>query len=284
VGNGDLRHLTARPLARPITYAELDRRRAELGGDGAVSDDVKLLIVQCGANLGFAGGNNVGLQYLLNSGATGCVWLLNNDTVVAPDSARRLAETLESDATIGGVGAMMYEYDRPDFIDAAGGGRLVRWQGMPRETTATGQRRGTPQAIPRQLDFITFGSMMIPIEVVRRVGLIDERYFLYCEDIDYSLRIKAAGLQIALCDSAEVWHKGGRSVVHRSPRHDYHLVRSSLLLVRKFNPVLVPLAMMYSLARCALPKVVRFQGTRLKAVGRAYRDFFASPKPAVRAD
>jgi hypothetical protein len=76
-----------------------------------------------------------------------------------------------------------------------------------------------------------------------------------------------------------VWHKEGKSVGHGSAFHDYHVVRSVLLLVRKFYPHLLPLAVMYSVYRCLLPKVVRLQYTRFRAVLRAYGDLLRSSSP-----
>jgi GT2 family glycosyltransferase len=276
---GQLRHLTPGAVPKPIRYAVLDRAEAERGGDGEdrrrALRSAELLIVRTGANLGFAGGNNVGLAYLLASGAAGFVWMLNNDMVVDRYAMRHMVDVIEADATIGCVGATLLEYSDPEVVQAAGGGRLVRWQGMPRETTAAGQRRGTPGAVPRRLDFISCGCMLVRLSVVAEVGLIDERYFMYCEDIDYSLRIRATGRRIGYAPAAEVWHKGGSSTIYGSPRHDYYLVRSALLLVHKFDPALLPLAVGFSLYRCALPKMVRLQGARLGAVARGYRDFLS---------
>jgi hypothetical protein len=269
---GELRHLAPDPVAKPIRVTELDRQRAERAGADPARD-AELIVIRTGANLGFAGGNNVGLRYLTGVAKHDLVWLLNNDMVVAPDSLRLMVDRLLGGNRVGLVGATLLEYARPEIIDSAGGGRLVPWQGMPRETSATGQKRGTPAAIPSRLDFISCGCLLTHVATVADIGLIDERYFMYCEDIDYSLRARARGLSIVHCVPAEIWHKGGSSVVHRSPRHDYYLVRSALLLVQKFHPHLLPAAMGFSLYRCLLPKVIRFQGARLRAVARGYRDF-----------
>jgi GT2 family glycosyltransferase len=266
-----LQHLATGTVRKPVTIVELDREWAEQGGTDR-SRAAEIVLIHTGGNLGFAGGNNVGLRHLL-ARESGYVWLLNNDTVVAPDSLRLMVETLERRVGVGLVGATLLEYGRPDIIDAAGGGRVVAWQGMPRETTATGKRRGTPGATPHQIDFITCGCMLARLQTVHDIGIIDERYFMYCEDIDYSLRVRASGLSIVYCPEAEIWHKGGSTVVHGSPRHDYYLVRSALMLVQKFHPALLPLAAAFSMYRCLLPKVVRFQGERVRAVARAYRDF-----------
>jgi GT2 family glycosyltransferase len=260
-----------RPDPRPVAFVEFDRTTAEAGI--VPNTDVPLVLIQNGANLGFAGGNNVGLRYLLESGASGMVCLLNNDMVVATDSVSHLARALEESPGIGCVGPTLLEYRQPNLVQAAAGGAVYRWQGLPRPHSASGQPRGSHAALhPDRLDFIGMGCMMLPMAVVRRVGLIDERFFLYCEDIDYSLRILDEDLHLGFVAKAEVWHKGGSSSVHGSAFHDYHMIRSSLLLVRKFAPDALPAALAYSVARCVTPKLLRGEWGRLAATVRAYRD------------
>jgi GT2 family glycosyltransferase len=259
----------------PIRLVEYDRRAAEAGGDAAAAD-ATLVLIAAGDNVGFAGGNNIGLRFLLASDSTGLVCFLNNDMVVAPESLSRMVSTLESDPSIGCVGPTLLEYHAPDVVQAAAGGMFVEWQGLPRPHSSTGEPKGSwAERHPDRLDFIGMGCMLLSVDTVRRVGLIDERFFLYCEDIDYSLRLRSAGLRLALAADADVWHKGGASSVHGSSFHDYQMVRSSLLLVRKLNPGLLPAAVVYSLARCALPKLARGQWGRFSATMRAYLHAFA---------
>jgi GT2 family glycosyltransferase len=271
----------AEPLRKrrdPIPFAEYSRPQAERGGDRAM-DGARFILIAVGENLGFAGGNNVGLRLITARNEAKFVWLLNNDTVVAANAMCELVKVATRDGALGSVGATLLEYWSPNVVQAAGGGRLVSWQGLPREHSATGQARGSREGThPDRLDFISMGCLLVPLDVVKRVGLIDERYFLYCEDIDYSLRVRALGWRLAFAAGAEVWHKGGAAAIHGSSRHDYYMVRSALLLVHKFFPRRLPIAFGFSLFRCALPKVVRGQWTRLRAVLRAYRDFAAAAR------
>ena len=273
----DLRHLMDAPRLEPTPFVELDRATAERGGTTA-SRSARVVLVHIGDNLGFAGGNNVGMRYALASRAgeeEGFVCLLNNDTVVSRDWLSRLMVAIAADETIGAVGAMLFEYYEPELVESAGGGVVHSWQGMPRGTTATRQRRGTTASIPRRLDFLTGACMLMRASTLDRVGLIDERFFLYCEDIELSLRIRRHGWRIALVADAEIWHKNGGSTRRQGARRDYYIVRNSLLLVHKLYPMLVPVAVAFSLYRCALPKILRRDWTRLRAVGGAYRDFFS---------
>jgi len=269
--SGPLPARAASPVPKPIPFVEYSREEAERGG-APDAVDVPLVLVQTGANLGFAGGNNVGLRYLLASGAEGFVWLLNNDMVVAPDVLEHLLAAADTTPAVGAVGATILDYVEPDRVQEAAGGIVVEWHGMVTRMCESGRTRETVRAPLARLDYVSGGCLLAPLDVVRRVGLLDERFFLYAEDIEWSLRMRAAGFALAWAPRALVWHKGGRSAVHGSPLHDYHYVRSSLLLARKLRPRMLPLALAWSAVRCGLPKLARGEWRRLDAVWRAGRD------------
>jgi GT2 family glycosyltransferase len=273
-----LQHLLDAPRTPPAPFIELDRIVAEQGGTSEARA-ARLLLIRNEQNLGFAGGNNVGMRYAIATrrqapNAESYVCLLNNDTVVARDWLSRMMDVIQPDESIGAAGAMLYEYYAPNLVESAGGGVVYPWQGMPRATSAHRQERGTPAAVPRRLDFLSGACMLMRTSTLERVGLIDERYFIYCEDIDLSLRIRKLGLRLTLVPTAEMWHKNGGIMGTLTARRDYYMVRNSLLLVHKLYPAMVPPAVAFSLYRCALPKLLRGDWTRLGAVGRAYRDFF----------
>src|SRR5262249_38976531 len=119
-------------------------------------------------------------------------------------------------------------------------------------------------------NFISGACLLVRTEVIGRVGVLDERYFLYNEDADWCLRIEAAGFRLAHAPTAVVWHKGGQSSVQGSAVHDFHVVRSSLLFVHKLHPARLPVAVVCSIFQCLAPKIVRGQWNRLAAVWRAY--------------
>jgi GT2 family glycosyltransferase len=262
----------ARSQARALRLVEYSRAEAERGGDRRL-ESAELVLIHSGSNLGFAAGNNVGIRLLATCSPDCHVWLLNNDMVVRPNTLSLMQGRLSGDAGIGAVGATLLEYYHPNTVQAAGGGRFVKWQGFPRPHSAAGKARGTKAALhPDRLDFLSMGCVLMPMAVVKQVGLIDERFFMYCEDIDYSLRLVAAGYRLEFASNAEVFHKGSASAVAGSPVHDYNMVKSALLLVRKHNHGALPVAACYSLWRCAAPKVLRGEWVRLAAALRGLRD------------
>lgn len=272
------RQFAAAPRESPAPFAEVGMSEAERGAT-ADARIARVLLVRNDTNLGFAGGNNVAMRYAIaarhaDTGADSYVCLLNNDTIVTREWLSRMMTHIEADASIGAAGAMLYEYYAPDLVEAAGGGVVYPWQGMPRATSAHRQPRGTAAAVPRRLDFLTGACMLMRTATLERVGLIDERYFIYCEDIDLSLRIRRMGLRLELVREAEMWHKNGGVMGKLTARRDYYMVRNSLLLVHKHYPAMLPAALLFSLYRCSMPKLARGEWSRMRAVGAAYRDFF----------
>ena len=269
--------------SRVGTIVEIDRPGAETGSSAA-----DLLLIQTGDNLGFAGGNNVGLRYLLRRDDCEYIWLLNNDTVVAPDALDALVRHAESDPLLGAVGGTLL-MEEPDVVQDAGGISSA-WHGMSRAIGA-GQRAADLPPEPPRLDYVSGGCLLVRLATVRQVGLLDERFFMYSEDADWGIRLRQAGFRLAVSLKARVWHKGGGSVHYHTPRHDYYVTKSALLFMQKHYPARLPFAFIYSLYRCLLPKIVRLQWRRFLAVLRAYRDIIeqmrpgrAAPRPPFSAD
>ena len=271
-----LRALSEPPVPKPIRFVGYDNVRAEAGGR---SDDVDapLTLINVGSNRGFTGGNNVGLRYLLaNRGdelANEYVCLLNNDAVIAPSCIGHMVDLAERDAAIGAVGGTMFEYSAPNVVQVAGGGWVSLWHGGTRANGVGASRAEPPD---RALGFVSGCCMLVRLSTVARVGLLDERYFMYGDDTDWCVRMRAHGYRMGYAREAEIWHRGAGTAVRGGWTSDYHNVRSPLLFVWKFRPLRMPAAFAYSVYRCVLPKVVRGQWKRLRAVGRAYADVLGS--------
>lgn len=265
---------TGSPPQKPIGVEVLTRADVDTGRCVPASG-APLVLIQNGDNLGFAGGNNVALRYILERGDADYVWLLNNDTVVHPGALSAMLSTAKAETRAGMVGSRLLHYAEPDRLQAAGGGSIVAWTGLT--LMAGGEERDSDRwASTLELDYVTGASLLVRWELVREMGGLDERFFLYSEEVDWCVRARRLGWKLLYAPGSRVWHKGGRSVVHRSPLHDYHVVRGMLLLVQRHYPQYLPLTFAYSVYRCIMPKLMRFDLLRMRAVLRAYQDFFSN--------
>lgn len=241
-----LRRLVAPPVRKPIAYVRYDRPTAEAGGDPRDAE-VPLVLIQTGANLGFAGGNNVALRYLLGRGDCDTVWLLNNDTVVEPDSLRHLQAVISRDSRVGMAGSTLLYYNHPAVVQAFGGGSYNPWLALPRHI-GENQSSTAPvdvAEVERRLAFVAGASLLVRCDLLREVGLLNERYFLYFEELDLALRARGK-YTLAYAPESRVYHKEGASIgthetdTGKSLRSDYYFLRNRILLARRFTPRKLP--------------------------------------------
>ncbi len=181
-------------------------------------------------NRGFAGGYNAGIRAALEGGAN-AVLLLNNDTLVAPDALDRLAEALAADERIGLVTAKITYAADPRRIWTVGANLNVF---LDLKDGGQGQIDTGQWATPRDVDFAPFCAIFVRRAVFESVGLLDEGFFLYYEDMDYCRRARQAGWRVRLCPAAGVLHdvsasSGGRD----SPLERYWMAQSSGRYFRK---------------------------------------------------
>ena len=180
-------------------------------------------------NRGYAGGNNVGLAWALDQGAD-WVLVLNEDTILAEDCVARLVAVGESDPRIGIIGPMVYHFDEPDVIQTAGGMLGASWSALliGNNQPDTGQFRE-----PRPVEWISGCAMLIRRRLLEQVGLFDERFFIYWEEIDLCVRARQAGWRLVHAPQAKLWHKGVTRDYRPKPAVTYYTTRNHLLLLQK---------------------------------------------------
>jgi GT2 family glycosyltransferase len=211
----------------------------------ALHPDVTLL--QSGANLGFAGGNNVGLRYALEHGAE-YVWLLNNDTLVEPDALTYLVEKMQRESELGLCGSTLIYESRRDTVQALGGARYNRWLGSVRHI---GQHQPRTQAVDEgavqgQLDYLIGASMLASRAFLETVGLLQEDYFLYFEELDWAARARGR-FRLGYAARSIVYHKEGSSIggtdrakAAKSYTADLYALKNRVRFTRRFYPYALP--------------------------------------------
>jgi GT2 family glycosyltransferase len=185
-------------------------------------------MIETGANLGFAAGNNVGLRYALDQ-QYDYTLLLNNDTEVAPDFLATLIQAAESDVTIGVVGPTIYYDERPDLIWSAGGS--IDWRHGTSAMRGIGARdRG--QYVTSDVDFVSGCALLCKRVALERAGLLDERFFMYYEETEWCVRTKRAGFRILHVPDAHIWHKIPLDARADQPYVAYYMTRNRLLFLQ----------------------------------------------------
>lgn len=188
-------------------------------------------ILETGANLGYAGGNNAGIRHALSAGAD-YVLILNNDVVVSPDSITRLVEALHDETTAGIATPLIADAAQPHTIWTMGAridsrtGMVIRMHaGLPVNDAKAQERFKT--------DIAPGSAMLVRREVFERVDLMDEAYFLYFEEADWCLATRRAGFNIVVVPSSVMWHKVSATLGKTSPITDYYMARNHLRFISR---------------------------------------------------
>ena len=190
-------------------------------------------IIRNEQNLGFTGGNNVGIRDALER-SPDYLLLLNNDTVVAPNFLSELVKVAETDKRIGLLNPKIYYFEPPDRIWYAGGIRKP-WRVFPLHLGLRKRDDGSYNQT-REVSFITGCALMIKAVVVRQIGLLDEVFFLTFEDADWSMRASRAGFKQFYVPASVIWHKDSyvtKKSIGNAGRN-FYTMRNTVLFARKY--------------------------------------------------
>lgn len=285
-----LRGLTIPPVGKPVSYVAYrkskdgltgyranDVEQAQPGCDQAgKSDGSPVIFIHAGANLGFAGANNLAIRFALSRGDCDFVLLLNNDTVVRSDFIVRMEKAFEGKHEVGLVGGLIRLYNQPQDVWFAGGDFHWYREGVHRKKFA-------PTDSLVNSDFITGCLMMIPKYVIDKVGLFPEEYFLYGEDSDYCRMTLKAGYRNYASLQSVVYHKVSKSTGGNFSATMYYYYNRSRLLhhYRHFNRLdFVFFFVVFMIARVGrfLQFMVNGNADAQRSMIRAVKDFFKMGK------
>jgi len=237
----------------------------------------EITVIENSTNLGFSGGNNIGIRHAIGSGAD-LIWLLNNDTIV--DTHVLSFTDVFLDTKVGAAGCKIYfapghEFHHDRYTEKERGhvfwyaGGMVDWKNM------YASHRGVDEIDHGQYDtiestqFITGCSCVVRSKVIQEVGMLDDAYFLYLEDLDWNIRIQKAGWKTMYVPTSIVWHvNAGSSGRPGNPLHEYYFTRNRLLLGMRYAPVRTKFAL--------LREAIRFSITESDIRKKAVKDWILS--------
>ena len=232
------------PSHKPIKYVEYTRNEIESAAY-VFDKEAKLILIKNGKNLGFAGGNNIGLKYVLKQGDFKYVWLLNNDTVVDKNALTELVKKTEEGKNIGICGSTLLYSDKPDMVQVYGGGRYNPRIGN--NFTNGGKTRYSEESatshIKNKITDVRGASMLVSKAFLLRVGLLNEKYFLYMEEQDWAERGRRLGFNLTYAPKSIVYHKEGGSIgcsnrgeYNISAYGKHHFFLSRLIFTKIYYP------------------------------------------------
>jgi GT2 family glycosyltransferase len=273
--NYDHAEVTCRMLdsLRQISYPKIE---IIIVDNNSPNDDPSIIpknypevnFIQSKENLGFAGGNNLGIRIAKGK----YILLLNNDTEVDPGFLEPMVSRFEGDPMMGAASPKIRFYHTPDTIQFAGLSCInpytIRSRGY-----AYGERDVGQFETDTVTNFVHGAAMMVPMEVIHRVGLIPECYFLYYEELDWATRIKNAGYNLWYIHNSLVLHKESVSIGKMSPQKIYYMNRARLLYLRRnFSGLQFLVAILFQLFVSIPKNTFKFLLTGGRNHTKAYHD------------
>ena len=197
----------------------------------------ELIVFKEKNNLGFAGGNNIGIRYALENDYD-YIMLLNNDTEVKENFILPLVERIEKDHSLGAVQPLILNFSNKSIIWNAGG-KLNKFLGLT-STRLNNNKLNSSIVFDDYTDWISGCCILIKSEILTKVGLLDEKFFNYYEDVDWSLRMKNLGYDLGFVKESIIYHHGSSSSKNKktkegviSSKIHYFNIRNHILLLKK---------------------------------------------------
>jgi GT2 family glycosyltransferase len=200
-------------------------------------------------NLGFAGGNNLGI-----SASTGkYLMFLNNDTEVDSGFLEPLVSFLETNPKAGVASSKIIYYNSGEIIQYAGSTSINPFTGRNKRLGFMEKDRGQHNTL-RETDLAHGAAMMVPKSVIERAGTMPEFFFLYYEEVDWCESIKKAGYKIYYIPASKVYHKESMSIGKKSTLKTYYMTRNRVLFMRRHTTGLVKIFWLLFFVSFTFPK------------------------------
>jgi len=224
-------------------------------------------------NLGFAAGNNIGIKAAKGE----LIALFNNDAFADRNWLSKLVTGLLNKPEAGIAAGIIY-YVEPDDVIWSAGGHFDMLTGL---SWHLGQYE--KETCPSQdIDYLPGCALLIKREVFNEIGLLDERFFLYCEEVDFCLRAKHAGFKLKYVPEAVVWHAVSAFKKVDPSTSNYLLLKSEFRLIFKLVPwFYLPLSLLLRIIAVPLAEII-FLGHPVKRLKQTWRAFIDATAEAIR--
>lgn len=252
-----LRSLHAAPPDVPCTIVVVDNASADGSADAVRAAWPNVQVIEMGRNAGFAAATNVGIQ----AGDSELVLLLNSDTIVPPASIDRLIAALDGDAAAAAAGPRLV--DRDGKVELSFGRMLSPWNEARQKLIALGIAAAIPPftrwfdrrvTTPHHPDWVSGACLLVRRDAGAAAGWLDERFFLYGEDVDFCAALRAGGHRILFSPDAEVIHLRGQSRAADRDAANAAYRRSQLAFYVKHHPWWAGVLRLYLRARRRYPR------------------------------
>ena len=231
---------------KPIRYQSIEADKIKNGS--TLLNSTRLVLLGAKENLGFSGGNNIGIQVALMDKQCEYIWLLNNDTVIDQLALDFLIKKMSSNQNVGILGSTILYYHDTSIVQALGGFTYNRFLGLSRQLGHLKRFDRTdlsPEyvtSLEKRMFGIQGASIFMRKTFLQQSGLLSEDYFLYSEELDLSMQ-NTGCFTLGYAPESIVYHKEGKTTGSDSRKgktksliSEYYLATSRLLFTQKYFP------------------------------------------------
>jgi GT2 family glycosyltransferase len=253
----------------------VDNASTDGSGENLRNEFNGIIFLKTSSNLGFTGGNNIGIQYALDN-QYDYILMLNNDVFVDQNFIFHLKDYLDLHPDVGAVQPLIYHH--PERIKIWNGGgffnRIL--------AKSFSNRTFDGNIVPREVDWISGCAFMVRATVLKETGLLNEKYFAYHEDVDLSFRIRGAGYKLVIIPQSIIYHIGGGSSNsakkkkegYQNPDVHYYNTRNQIWIIRTWlkwyeKPIAILYHALYSVSLAAY-FLIRMRWNKLMAVIKGF--------------
>ena len=271
------------PIKKPIKYEEIILNCAyDNAYEVKPSICYDFTLIQTGSNLGFAGGNNVGIKHALSHSDCEYIWVLNNDTIVDKQSLKELVKKYLISQDSGICSSTLLYYNKPKVIQALGGAQYFQLFGYIRHI-GCGKKYSQDidtEKIEKIIDYPVGASMLVGRSFLESVGLMCEDYFLYFEELDWAIRCRLNGYRLVYAKESIVYHKEGASTGGNTKESDkkslisdiYSIKNKIIITKRYFKYAIIPIYL--SIVISIFNRIRRKQWERIPIIIKIVLDSF----------
>lgn len=218
------------------------------------ADNIIGVVIRCDKNLGFAGGNNIGLKWAVENTEADCFLVLNNDTVIEPNAMQNGVFFLRRNPNYGIAGCVVRYFHNPSHVQAYGGAKFFPMFGRASHLCAHMQFDQLPPVdeVQENISYPLGAAMFVSRTFLEKVGMMYEKYFLYFEEIDWACRGKEKGFLVGVISDSVIFHKEGGTIgsshikSERSYLSEQFLNRARLMFTRRWFPLCIPSVLLYN--------------------------------------
>ncbi|ADD08062.1 glycosyltransferase family 2 protein [Candidatus Aciduliprofundum boonei] len=255
------------PTIKPISVFEIDENGFNyfnLKEYERINPNKRMIVIKNHQNYGYAGGNNIGIEFALHYLNPEYIYILNNDVVVEKNNLKELVKVFSIDTKIGFVSPIQLYYDKPEIVNNTGA--EIIFSKAKSTHLNNGINISKVHISTKEIPSLSGAAMLVKKEVFKKVGVLNDFFFLYWEETEFIFRAKKFGYKAYMCGRTKIWHKVSVSTKKINLTVLYFDNRNRIIVSKQYAKnkelFLLCLYLIYEIIKFALSSIVKYHSIK----------------------